>query len=62
MLVQVSERLREALRKTDIISRLGEDEFVVVLIGADSKACISVVNKIIKCIAKPFKLNHILLT
>ena len=62
LLVQVSERLRETLRKTDIISRLGGDEFVVVLIGTDSKeACISVVNKIIKCIAKPFQIeSHII--
>lgn len=33
LLVQVADRLREAVRETDIVARLGGDEFVVVLQG-----------------------------
>ena len=54
VLLEVSRRFQETLRKTDTICRLGGDEFIVLLntVG-DSKVIITTIERIRECIAEP---------
>lgn len=59
----VAEQLKESLRKTDLLSRFGGDEFVVALMGIDTeKYAIGIVDKIVQNIKKPLKFRHKTLT
>jgi diguanylate cyclase (GGDEF)-like protein/PAS domain S-box-containing protein len=58
LLKKVSEKLKSILRAEDIVSRLGGDEFTVILDGIESNAYPSVVaQKIIDELMKPIKLK-----
>lgn len=63
LLVQLSMRLRNALRKEDMAARLGGDEFVVLLTGeyADKslamEQALSVAKKIQSAISEPYRLH-----
>lgn len=61
LLQQVSDRLKDCLRKGDMAGRLGGDEFVVLLpnTGADGAAHVS--SKIIEAINAPFDVEEYLL-
>lgn len=59
LLVQVAQRLQESVRKSDTISRLGGDEFTVIIKNLTDTADIDVVaKKILKSLDAPFLLNR----
>ncbi len=59
LLQEVAHRLKQTLRKTDIISRLGGDEFTVILEGKlDAPKIAIVADKIIKTLRKPFCIQN----
>jgi len=57
-LIEVSKRLQECIRETDTASRIGGDEFCLILEGIDSEdtAC-SVADKIIASLSQPMQLS-----
>ena len=58
LLVEVGNRLRNCLRATDLICRLGGDEFTVILEGARSSAdTTTVARKILDSLSAPFVLS-----
>jgi len=59
LLVKVSKTLVNTLRKCDIVSRIGGDEFVILIEDLEDIANISIVaEKILKRFNKPFKINN----
>lgn len=59
LLVEVANRLRKAVRQTDLVARLGGDEFVVVLSDLEGPAdAAHVADKIISLVAAPFILER----
>lgn len=59
LLMQVAARLRKTLRDTDYISRLGGDEFTVILGGLVKPNPERVAERILKCLAKPYDFQGI---
>jgi diguanylate cyclase (GGDEF)-like protein len=60
LLKEVADRLRAATRKVDTIARIGGDEFVVVLTGADNCQDVDIVaSRILIAIAEPFMIEGI---
>ena len=57
LLVQVSERLRAAVRPSDAIARLGGDEFVVLLTLPDAADADTVVRRLQHVFDRPFELD-----
>ena len=58
LLVMVSERMRQALRREDTIARLGGDEFVAVLSSLqEAKACIPMLHRLLEAAAAPVALE-----
>jgi diguanylate cyclase (GGDEF)-like protein/PAS domain S-box-containing protein len=51
LLVELSQRLRRALREEDTVSRLGGDEFILLLPGLDARAAARVAQKLLDVIA-----------
>ena len=64
MLIALAERLRRGLYATDMISRQGGDEFVILLENvARSEEVVAAVHKIQECLEAPFELEgHVLST
>ena len=60
LLIEVAERLKGAVRRSDTIARLGGDEFTVVVEGlADTVDAETVCAKILRSLARPFLIqNH----
>jgi diguanylate cyclase (GGDEF)-like protein/PAS domain S-box-containing protein len=58
LLKGVSKRLKEAIRASDTVARVGGDEFIFILneIGADENAALTA-NKIITALSEPFELK-----
>lgn len=57
LLEQVGERLKNTLRKSDTVARMGGDEFVVLVPELDKRAeAATVAQKILASMAQPFKL------
>lgn len=56
LLVEVSARLRGTLRKGDYISRLGEDEFTVILASSKAPHAERVAGKIIERLSRPYSI------
>jgi len=54
LLMQVGERLRAAVRKSDTVARLGGDEFALVLPDSDAGASAVIAEKILATLAEPF--------
>jgi diguanylate cyclase (GGDEF)-like protein len=55
LLQRVAERLQSALRQSDVVARMGGDEFMVLLptVSADDD-CIAVADKVLSAFARPF--------
>jgi len=54
LLVQVSDRLKEAVGERGMVARLGGDEFVVLLLNADERAGRVVASRILEAFHAPF--------
>ncbi|MFZ6874920.1 sensor domain-containing phosphodiesterase [Undibacterium sp. Di27W] len=58
MLVELSRRLVAAMRENDTISRLGGDEFILLLTGVDEHQVEQVVRKLMQVVNTPFHLGE----
>ncbi len=58
LLVELANRLRAALRAEDIVTRLGGDEFIVLLPGANANAAAYIAQKLLDAISAPFRIEH----
>lgn len=59
LLREVAQRLQGSLRETDTLSRLGGDEFTILLTGLQSKAdAARVASKLVAEVAEPFTINR----
>jgi diguanylate cyclase (GGDEF)-like protein len=57
LLQQLGARLLGALRSTDLLVRIGGDEFAVALIDGDADYAISVAERLTACLDEPFSLD-----
>ncbi|SER53142.1 PAS domain S-box-containing protein/diguanylate cyclase (GGDEF) domain-containing protein [Nitrosomonas sp. Nm51] len=57
-LIEASRRLKLALRTEDTISRLGGDEFILLLPGNEARGAAQVAQKILRVISDPFRNEH----
>lgn len=58
ILIFISKQLSNSLRKHDIVSRWGGDEFVIVVPGADSESIAMLAKKLMTNITKPYFLKQ----
>lgn len=58
LLIQLAIRLRVLLREEDTLARMGGDEFVLVLPGADADGAAHVANKILSTVAESFHIDR----
>lgn len=58
LLVEVGRRLQNYINEQDLISRIGGDEFLILLGGKENEAELqSLANSVVKAIASPFNIN-----
>lgn len=57
MLMEVARRLKGLVREEDTVSRLGGDEFIILLLGVDAEGAAHVASKIIRSMAEPFMIG-----
>lgn len=63
LLMEVARRLKSALREEDTLSRLGGDEFIIVLPGTDAKGAAHVASKLIGAVSQSWQFDqHELIT
>jgi diguanylate cyclase (GGDEF)-like protein len=58
LLIQVAGRLRHGLREEDTVSRLGGDEFILVLPSASAEGAAHVAEKVLKSLSAPYQIEH----
>jgi diguanylate cyclase (GGDEF)-like protein len=58
LLVDVAGRLRECLRRDDLLARLGGDEFAVVVPGANLQTVLSLAERILAAFDTPFNIGE----
>lgn len=61
LLMQVASRLRETLRETDYISRLGGDEFTIILGGITRSDPERVAQRVLKALSRPYRFHDIII-
>jgi len=59
LLCQLGPRIRDALRASDTLARIGGDEFALLLPGCDCAAAVTIVELIQTVLAKPFMLHEL---
>lgn len=59
VLKAVAQRLLECVRSHDLVCRIGGDEFVVLLPGADRRAAIEIAQRIVAACAEPHDLGRV---
>jgi len=57
MLMEVAKCLKGLVREEDTVSRLGGDEFIILLLGVDAEGAAHVASKIIRSMAEPFMIG-----
>ena len=60
LLIEISSRLEQCIRQTDLVGRFGGDEFVTIMLGADAKkpeTIETLARKILKALSAPFFLK-----
>jgi diguanylate cyclase (GGDEF)-like protein/PAS domain S-box-containing protein len=62
LLIEVAKRLQSTLREEDTLSRLGGDEFILILPGTDSRGAANVAQKLLSIMAKPYHIDSFELT
>ncbi|MCQ8126972.1 sensor domain-containing phosphodiesterase [Methylomonas rivi] len=62
LLVKLADRLRRLLREEDTVTRLGGDEFILLLPGIDASGAALVAQKLLDAIAEPYSIGHYNLT
>jgi len=55
LLMEVGRRLKEAVREEDTVSRLGGDEFILLLPGVDANGAAKVARKLIEAVSVPYQ-------
>ncbi len=58
LLVELASRLRQLLRETDTVSRLGGDEFIFLFYGIGAHGATEVAQKLLEVIATPFRIEQ----
>lgn len=58
LLLEVAKRLKALVREADTVSRLGGDEFIMVLTGADAKGAARVAKRLLEVIAQPYLIGQ----
>jgi len=58
LLMEVSKRLKAALRDEDTVSRLGGDEFIFILPGTDANGAAHVAEKLIAAVSAPSQIEN----
>ncbi len=62
LLMKTARQLKASLRAEDTVSRMGGDEFVLLLLNTDAAGAAHVANKVLKAIAKPHIIGRNVLT
>jgi len=58
VLIEVTERIKEAIRLDDTVARLGGDEFVVLLLGLQTpEECVESLNRLLEVISHPIEIK-----
>lgn len=55
LLVAIAKRLRALVRENDTVCRLGGDEFILLLPGANAQGAERVANKLLEASRKPYQ-------
>jgi diguanylate cyclase (GGDEF)-like protein/PAS domain S-box-containing protein len=58
LLVEIAKRLRAVVRDKDTVSRLGGDEFILLLPGADARGVARVAGKLQEASRQPYQIDH----
>lgn len=58
LLIELAKRLRQVLREEDTVTRLGGDEFILLLPGTDAAGVAIVAQKLLNVIAEPYRIEH----
>lgn len=58
LLIEIAHRLESAMRGEDMVSRLGGDEFILVLPGADADAAAHVAGKLLAEVIRPYHIEQ----
>ncbi|WP_119964996.1 sensor domain-containing protein [Simplicispira lacusdiani] len=58
LLVQIAKRLRAVVREKDTVCRLGGDEFILLLPGANARGAARVAGKLLEASRQPYQIEH----